>query len=215
MARYEIWLLGHSPKRQFIKDIVLKASEVRLQLLQSLRTDTDWGYANQKWKVQFPITVSPDLQRLTVLRTVYWLDPVQGRSEGTMRSAILDLNLEFYSTTKWDALCYDNEHKKREQSIALYTYWIRFSKAGDSIFFMDRRNTAIFSLRGNGHEGPTLTSFSGDQDFGLQDNEPLRQLDVQFHPHKPLVAYRTGRKVFLWVFKNCKDLRKREDYLDQ
>jgi hypothetical protein len=129
---------------------------------------------------------------------------MKGRSEGHMRSAVLDLNLESYSTEKWDALRYDNKQEKRKNNIALYTYWIRFSKAGNKIFFMDRRNTAIFSLRGKGQEGPTLTSFSGGQDFGFKDNEPLRQLDVQFHPHKPLVAYRTGRKVFLWAFKNCK-----------
>lgn len=202
MARYEVWTIDGSPKRLLIKDIFLEASEVRLQLLQSLRVDT--GVSVPRWKVQFPVTVGSDLQRLTILRTVYWLEPLKGKSEGRLRSALLDLSLEPYSTAKWNELCYDRDQASRQNSIALYTYWIRFSEAGDYIFFMDRNNTAVFSLRPDENKGPMLTAFAGGQNFGDKDNEPLRQLDVQFHPQKPLVAYRTGRKVFLWVFKNCR-----------
>jgi hypothetical protein len=220
MARYEIWSSAQSPKRLFVKDIFLDKDEVRLQLLQSLRKDI----YDRRWSVQFPISMGPDLQRFTILRTVYCLESLEERSEMILHSKVLDLSLDSYSTRSWNALLYTDSHWERLGKSALYTYWIRFSCTNDDVFFMDHRAVAVFTLSRSMHKEPSLISACVEQDFSCWDNtasrqtskcqernaeygndRPMRQLDVQFHPHKALVAFRTGRTVFLWAFKNRKD----------
>lgn len=225
MARYEIWSTTHPQKRLFIKDIFLDTNEVRLQILQSLRKDID----DRRWTLQFPITIGPDLQRFTILRTVYCLEQTENRGEMMIHSKRLDLRLDSYSTRYWNPLSYTDSHWERLGKSALYTYWIRFGSTNE-IFFMDHKNVAVLSLPRGPREEPSLISCCGEQDFsfwdnatsrrspkpkgrsaGCQNDRPLRQLDVHFHPLRPLVAFRTGRTVFLWAFKNCKCTRSSDD----
>ena len=201
IARYEIWSISQSPKRVFFHDVLLKDTEVRLQLLQSLRKDSNHS---SDWKVQFPVTVSPNLRRFTVLRTVYWLTPGKGKNEGQIRSKTLDLDFNSSSKMAWDQRSYDLDQMTRVGKPALYTYWIRFSTDNNRIFFIDQRNTAVYLLLEAEYEEPSLQSFCGDQDYGYRDNDPLWMIDAFFHPHKSVVAYRTGRRIFIWAFKDCK-----------
>lgn len=240
IARYEIWSVGLSPKRLSFKDIPLDKVEVRLQLLPSFERKTQWN-------VQFPITISPDLRCLAVLRTVYWLEPKRGGGETMLHSARLDLNLNTYLARMWNARSYTGIQEQWEGDSAFYTYWIRFSASGNKMLFMDRRNVAVFTLLPSALGGPCLTAVCIDAhnynsgfndllthaasfDLHAQDDvseededlswamfsehfeehktdffiniEPMQQLDVQFHPSKALVAYRTGRYVFLWTFES-------------
>lgn len=244
MARFEIWSHGRSSRRLSVQDIFLEKEEVRLHLLQSL-------HRRSKWTVQFPITISPDLRHLSILRTVYWLESEKRGSELVRHAATLDLNLNIYSSRMWAESFYNKTYRDDKSRSALYVYWIRFSKSGKEIFFMDRRNVAVFTMRPSAMGGPSLTAVCinahnytnefrdnvswatshslhaeddiCDDDEGLswtmffehppeqqnslsQNREPMQQLDVQFHPSKPLVAYRTGRYVFLWAYKDCETL---------
>lgn len=198
MARYEIWSFEQAPKRLLLKDITIAAAEVRLQLLQSLRI------SEHHWKVQFPISVGSDLRQFTVLRTVYWLEPSKGNGKGIMRSLVLNLSFGSYSTTRWQTSHYKDNHVDRVQSPDLYIYWIVISKSGKDILFKDQETVAVFSLQQDEQSGPVLKSFFTDQYCGWEEDGPLRQLDVHFHPSKPLVAYRAGQSVFLWAFERGK-----------
>jgi len=200
-ARYEIWSIGDSPKRLLFHDVCLKDTEVQLQLLQSLRTDNKNG---SDWKVQFPIAIAPNLYQFTVLRTVYWLSHRRGKNEGQMRSSILNLDLDSVARGAWDPRFFNLDQAPRVGKCALYTYWIRFRTDGTQLFFIDRTHVAIYSLPERERGEPSMQSFCGDMNHGYQDNDPLRMIDALFHPHRPVVAYRTGRRIFLWAYKQRK-----------
>ena len=197
IATYEIWNTGDHPKRLLSHDIHLQKDEVLLQLLQSLRT----GYGNNSiWKVQFPLSISPSLNQFTILRTIYWMSHDKGNNSCQIRSFILSPKLGSEAQGAWDSQFINRDPTLRVGRCAIYTYWFRFGSDDTRLFFIDRTHVAVYTIPEAGLKEPSVESLCGDLEHGFH---PLKMLEVIFYPNRPVVAYRTGRTVFLWAYKQC------------
>ncbi|PSN59982.1 hypothetical protein BS50DRAFT_681838 [Corynespora cassiicola Philippines] len=144
IARYEIWSIGESPKRLLFHEIRLQDNEVRLQLLQSLKT---YSINAPDWNIQFPLTIDPNLYQFGILRTVYRLSRKEGKPEGQVKSFTLDLNLDSEAERNWNPLSiYCSELNRVGTHVPVYNYWIRFGADGSRLFFIDHHGFQFLEI---------------------------------------------------------------------
>ena len=216
--------------------ISLDANEVWYQILHSL-----WNKSGI-WVIQFPLSISPDGQSFTILRTLYTLVISASASTLSYRTSLLPVEVHKAMRTVWfetsgkiGSCPLQRYHQPRNMDTilerrefhGLYTYWVFFSPDASHICLIDQKcfapnSIAIFS-RNSGHDqSPRLV---------LQDTQWLRDFDptdthcsrafwddkkafsLCFHTHHPLIAINTSTRVFLCKFEEGKSRSVLKEFL--
>jgi hypothetical protein len=220
-AHYEIWSIAEEASKVVDLKIRLDANEVQLQMQQSLwgdKTTTDeFVTACGDLKLQFPLSISPDVRSFAVLRTVYALDNAS-KTELRLHSFVLPMdtnddlernwtlrsNEDDTSDMKAPAKSYFNDWSTHD-SLYEYLYWTCFSPDGNLLFWIDSEfaepsTISVFTIHTNNKLSVSLLSSLSTHMIGF--DEKNRGVSVSFHPSKPLLAFSLADTVFLWAFKN-------------
>ncbi|OCL06693.1 hypothetical protein AOQ84DRAFT_410359, partial [Glonium stellatum] len=71
-ARYEIWMLADCPKRALDLRISLDRGEILLHVKQQHDHKSEWKRStSERWKIQFPASISPTCSEFVILRDVF------------------------------------------------------------------------------------------------------------------------------------------------
>ncbi|ORY05553.1 hypothetical protein BCR34DRAFT_604476 [Clohesyomyces aquaticus] len=209
-ARYEIWSIADDPSKIVNLDIPLDSSEVRLQMRQSgwSEKSLNRGYANDstEMKLQFPLSISPDVRSFTILRSVFMLDEMTGL-DLELRSAIITMDFNQRLFTNWMNAS-DNtslDEGSTRDLLYEYLYWTYFSPDGRFLFFIDNEFAepsviAVFEIRKADVLSISLLSSQTIDVTGF--NERNSGFSVSFHPTKPLVTFVVADTLHLWAFRH-------------
>jgi hypothetical protein len=219
LAQYTIWKMIKPPIRIAEYHIKVKPSEIELQMLQSLKP-------LQRW-LQFPMSISPDLITISVLRTIYRSTLSEGGRtiHATMKSARLPLNLDASLSNCWNAEdklaraqnCSSwgdaKDSSTQQNSIVSfgqgqYIYWTAFSPSSDMILFVDQepgrlQRVVLFRIKQTASSSLELNLIASQQveDHKMPGDKRFR---VSFHPRHPILALGLGSRIFVWCYTKGK-----------
>ncbi|KAJ4295630.1 hypothetical protein N0V90_007643 [Kalmusia sp. IMI 367209] len=191
MACYEIWCLDESPRR------IMCAARV-------------------EWRLQFPVAISPCLNKFSILRTVYTLEITDMDKAPVLHEAKLPLDSHpmFQATWRIDAPRHLTNTvaapSRSSESLEIYKYWLAFDDSGSSLLFTDRVSEKYV------HVGYFRICSSGLRSGILEDgafpgflSAPSTQISTginitrpAFHPSQCLIAFSSGPSVYLWAYKS-------------
>jgi len=205
MAQYQLWNIEGEPCQVVDIRIPLKHQEIWLQIRQSLRFEFGAG-----WKLSFPLAISKNCLRFTVLRTVFRLKSA---------SQVCHAELQSITFTMGDSVCLQNIWSNARSGLkpfpcsqgllppdlqryqnSWYTYSMCFSPNGRYIFFTDfefnmQTHLIIWELV----EGEKLDSRPVAFAYhNIQQNIPVKH--VAFHASEPLVIFCDGSNLYRWTF---------------
>lgn len=183
---------------------------------------------NEGWHfgLQFPICISPCLQRFTVLRTVYSIRVNQARTEADIFSTSLSFEPGSNMATQWsveDTLSHKtvNEFAVWRGDCHQFLYSLVFAPDGHRLLLMGTDPTgvwislAVFRLENSGYTSAFLAGSMDIEKTAHGFNWSPKNAIQAFHPDYPLVAYTIAdmdyHNVYLWMYdiKYHKDPRLR------
>lgn len=210
-ARYEIWSIVGDTSKVIDLKVQLNPEEVKLQMQQSLWRDQN---VNEKFnptdielKLQFPVSISPDVRTFVVLRTVYVLREDE-ENELRLHSSMLPMDFNERNTHNWTLRPeFENADQSVNEIFYEYLYWMYFSPDGNNIFFIDNEfgepsTIAVLEMTKSNalHFRPVGVQVAHIAGF----DEKRQGANFSFHPSEPLVAFTIANTVFFWVFDSCK-----------
>lgn len=221
-GRYEVYSMVDSKCLVDLK-MSLDADEIWYQILHSL-----WNKAGS-WVIQFPLSISPDGESFTILRTLYALVIDRPASTISYRSSLLPVEDHRLMRTVWSETRGEIGHSPHQRYgkpedmwrpldrwnfHGLYAYWVFFSPDGHDICIIDQicfapNSIAIFSRDSRDGQAARLIVQEEQwlRDYDPQDAQCSRAFwddrkafNLCFHSHHPLLAIHASNRVFLCKF---------------
>lgn len=207
IARYELWTISRPSRRVADLRIPLNEKEIQIQLRQSLWREHEAaeGPVRVTWRTQFPVSISPDVRRFAVLRSLYSLNLHIEKDAETLglSSVCLDLNISSALATIWN----QDRHNMSSWLVRKrgpYGYCLTFSSDGRLVFFVDKQHSlpmhlAVFELD---EIGELRVSLIGQLTWTMENlDQSFTKISAAFHPEKTLVAFSVSGSIFLWTYK--------------
>ncbi|KAH6714527.1 hypothetical protein BKA61DRAFT_673850 [Leptodontidium sp. MPI-SDFR-AT-0119] len=222
IAKYEIWALATEPWCTVDHRFSLDATEVWIQMKQTMCQREENFWETGGWGMQFPMAISKDARMFTVLRTLYSLKPATSKPGLILESSVLGMDFDGLKTSHWsagdsrvssdDALFKSSqlEEDERFERRDLYLYWFFFHPDGCSLLFASqdlqtRSMAAVFKLDTTSQ--PSVLN-SGELNIkGSLLRHPswcrnFNQVQVIYHAAYPLLGFSFAGRLYLWAFNN-------------
>ncbi|KAL2075301.1 hypothetical protein VTL71DRAFT_244 [Oculimacula yallundae] len=222
VAKYEIWALTSEPWCTVNHLFSLDATEVWIQMRQTMcQREADPG-ASGIWGMQFPMAISKDARTFTVLRTLYSVKPATSKPGLILESIVLDIDFDGLKTPHWSALdsrvsnddallkSSQLDEDERFERRDLYLYWFFFHPDGRSLIFASqdlqtRSMAAIFKL-----DSTSQPSLFNSGELNIQGSllrhpswcRNFNQVQVIYHAAYPLLGFSFAGRLYLWAFNN-------------
>lgn len=170
-------------------------------------------------KLQFPLSISPDVCSFTALRTIYALHEVNA-VELDLHSSTLAMDFHSALHRNWDIrqrrdssggsnmdAASSSDNRFTSDLFYEYLYWTHFSPDGRFLFFVDNEfgepsTIAVFEIQKANGLCVSLVDSQNTHVDGF--DERLCGITPSFYPSKFLVSFPIGDMVFLWAFGNGK-----------
>lgn len=200
--------------------IALEAREIWYQILHSL-----WNQVG-KWVIQFPLSICPDGNSFTILRTLYALDIDTASSTIGYNSSLLPVEDHRAMRTVWARTKGEikpSPHQRygspenmktaldRREFHGQHTYWVCFSPDSRQVCLIDQtcfapNSIAIFSQDSDRPAARlVIEQEQWLRDFDPQDAQCSRAFwddrkafNVCFHSQYPLLAIHASNRVILY-----------------
>lgn len=212
LARYEIWSVTEDPIKVLDLRINLDPMEVRLQIQQSLWSTGDY---EASMKLQFPLSICPEVHSFSVLRTVCSLIK-SSKNELSLRFVTVPMDFNDDLAANWKI-----QHKSKGNGAVIgqrdqklinwppsdhlyeYLYWLSFSADSRYLFFIDNEfakpsTMAVFQLN---RSGDLKVGLAGSKILPAGGFDEKRSgVTASFHPTKLLVTFTLANTAYLWGF---------------
>ena len=206
VARYEIWTLKTNPERTLELSIPLQNEDIWLQYQHSL------SYATQSsgLALQFPISVSPCIQKFAILHNVYSLEVDERTSEVRLAKFSLPFGLDDTLASCWSPKEAANDTKFWKSSGSFF-YFVVFGPTGKSVFCISRANQesqqyvnlAVFNIDVSGNPPAKLASPYAKfmpQSTGTLFCPP--DTKHVLHPDLPLAIFTISGFAYIWIYRS-------------
>ncbi|CZR57679.1 uncharacterized protein PAC_07568 [Phialocephala subalpina] len=197
IATYEVWHIRRQLRRIYRFIISIDDTQTLAQIRCNLHPDFDGSLS----KIQFPTTISANVEIFAILRTIYVVNNAVPKPTITH----VNLPLEFAPELRWrwpgpGAPPYHNKLPKQE-------YLVRICPTGKYICFQGFTEIVIFLLSRRGrHPKISLSS--------CIPNTSIRDLFCM-HEHLPLLAFAEESAIKIWNWQGASNVRtlKKEEYI--
>ncbi|KAK0649422.1 hypothetical protein B0T16DRAFT_492059 [Cercophora newfieldiana] len=188
LATYEVFSLNAVRSHSLsLNTIALGEMDVRTHLETNLRLSM-----LRRWKCEFPLTISPDLNSCSILDKIIYFSPGRIHQEATLPLASLLLQQQQHPV--------ELKNLGQESRYAYQIFW-----SPDSLWFalvvdhisIASVTVALFSSR-NIADNPELSLVSSVVGAVLWSGNVS---DLQFHPSEALLLFRVHEDVYLWPFE--------------
>ncbi|MCJ1398403.1 hypothetical protein MMC11_001601 [Xylographa trunciseda] len=210
IGRYEMWSIETEPRLLADLSFPLQRTEIWMRIRQAMRRN-----GMNKWQVQFPMTISRDLQTFVILRTVFHVQAASTGIMPTYTSFTLPVDFTENFQRNWtddrkgfvpvlDMFGQPVPAHLRLIDLEFYAYSIWLSKNGNYLFFEDEQfghldTIAVFAVN---HLKEVTATLVDSQYF--QASATTVQRCAVFHPLYDLVVFSYGSFVELWEFRKGK-----------
>ena len=220
IAHFAVWTTEQPPQKIAVTDIDLDASEVELQMHQTMwlkvKPNDTWLKDERKagtgdWRMQFPMSISIECHKISILRTVYSMRLQRFTSTAHVGALQLPVSEDAYL---WSVQDLRDKHEAihddafallaRCRRLDLCLYWIRISPQGDFLIRMEQElykpHVAtifeLFKTRTGRDVAKEIIRYQPEHYEGPEQLE--RRFLVAFHPAKQAIVYSIARQVYFW-----------------